>query len=206
MVHMKRLSSRHGPSQTQGVTLKHFGPNKEASPGELNPGDFILTHGNSFFSKLIRFGQRLRFVGRNRKYAEWSHAAIIVSREGELIEAEGAGVILSNISKYKATEYRLVQLGSLANEVDREQAVRYARWCLGESYGIISILSIVFGLVFGGKFSFGFDGQQICSGLVAGALERTNVIFDRSPSHILPADLAKYFSVEPLNEKDGITT
>ena len=191
------FTTKHGSARTEGATTKHFVPNKEASQDDYNPGDFILTHGNSFFSYLIRFGQGLRFWGKNGKYTWWSHAALIASKDGVLIEAVGAGVIQSNISKYKATDYHLVQLGSLANESDREQAVEYARWCLGESYGIMTIISITFSLVLGGKFNFGFDGQQICSGLVATALERTSAIFDKSPSHIMPADLAMYFSVEP---------
>ena len=37
------------------------------------------------------------------------------------------------------------------------------------------------------------DGQFVCSGLVARALERTGSIFDRDSAHIAPADLAKYF-------------
>lgn len=122
---------------------------------------------------------------------------MIVEKNGSLVEAVGAGVIESHISDYKATDYHLVTLGILANETDRAQAVAYARWCLGEDYGIMTIISVCISLLVGGKFNFGFDGQQICSGLIARALERSDVIFDRSPSHILPADLARYFSVEP---------
>lgn len=66
-----------------------------------------------------------------------------------------------------------------------------------EVASVVWIISIAISLLFGGKFTFGFDGQFICSGLVARSLERTNAIFDRSPSHIMPADLAKYFRVTP---------
>jgi hypothetical protein len=61
----------------------------------------------------------------------------------------------------------------------------------------MNIVSIALSLITGGKFTFGFDGQAICSGLVARALERTNAIFNRDPEHIMPADLAKYFNVQP---------
>ena len=44
----------------------------------------------------------------------------------------------------------------------------------------------------GSKLAFFIDGRFVCSGLVARALERTGRIFDRDPSHIAPADLAKY--------------
>ncbi len=104
----------------------------------------------------------------------------------------------THLSDYKPTEYHLVSLkDDFAWEHDREQAVKFARTCLGMKYGYLDIVSIALSLLTGCKFSFGFDGQAICSGLVARALERTNAIFNRSPSHIMPADLAKYFGVDP---------
>jgi uncharacterized protein YycO len=174
-----------------------FAAGEAARPGEYDPGDFILTHGRAFFSKLIRFGQRLRFRGSNRKYAWWNHAAMIVSDTGGLIEALGPGVERTHLDKYKPTEYHLVRLGSLADLRDREQVVAFADWCRGEKYDFVTIVSIAFTLLFGGKFDFGMDGETICSGLVARALERTNAVFDRTPSHIMPADLARYFNVTP---------
>jgi len=49
----------------------------------------------------------------------------------------------------------------------------------------------------GAKFTFGIEGQMICSGLVARSQERTHAIFNRTPSHVMPADLAKYYQVDP---------
>jgi uncharacterized protein YycO len=186
------------PPRVDEATVKRFAPGQDATPTEFLPGDFILTHGKSVFSYLIRFGQGLRFWGRDRQYTWWNHAAMIISGDGNLIEALGAGVECTNIVKYRATEYHLVHLSSaVANEHDRQQSVKFAEWTLGQRYGWATIVSIAISLLFGGKFTFGFDGQFICSGLVARALERTNAIFDRSPSHIMPADLAKYFHVTP---------
>src|SRR5579863_8602728 len=157
------------PPRVEG-TVKRFGPGEEAKSTELMPGDFILTHGKSFFSYLIRFGQKLRFWGKDRQYTWWNHAAIIVSADGSLIEALGAGVECTNIVKYKATEYHLVSLTSaMADEHDRQQAVKFAAWTLGQRYGWVTIISIAIGLLFAGNFTFGFDGQFICSGLVARA-------------------------------------
>lgn len=181
----------------QGPQFKMFSPGKEASSSEFTPGDFILTHGNSIYSKLIRVGQSFRFRGRDRKFARWNHAAMIISTNGDLIEALGAGVRQGNISKYKDTEYHLVQIdSSIANSHDREQSVAFAKWSLNQPYGWLTIFSIAISLMTGSKFTFGFDGQSICSGLVARALERTSAVFNREPSHIMPADLAKYFSIE----------
>jgi hypothetical protein len=115
-----------------------------------------------------------------------------------LIEAINAGVIESHISNYKDTEYYLVHLEEiLATEHDRAQAVKFAESCLGQKYSYVMVVSIFLSLLTGAKFSIGYDGQSICSGLVSRALERTNAIFDRTPSHMMPADLAKIFKVEP---------
>ena len=117
------------------VEVTEFPPGHEASPSEFEPGDFILTHGNSVYSRLIRFGQAIRFHGPDRQYTWWSHAAMIVSKKGDLIEALNAGVIPTNLSKYKETEYYLVHLkDTLANHYDREQIVKFAEWCLNQRF------------------------------------------------------------------------
>lgn len=187
-----------------GAVTRLYAPGEDAAVADYEPGDFILTHGNTWVSRLIRVGQRLRFWGADRKYAWWNHTAMIVSPDGKLIEALGAGVLLTHISRYKHTQYHLVHLGDTADPHDREQVVEFAQWCRGQKYGYLTIVSIALSLLTGGKFTFGFDGQSICSGLVARALERTDAIFNRSPSHTMPADLAKYFQVEPPDPSSDI--
>jgi hypothetical protein len=180
-----------------------YGPGEEARAGEYHPGDFLLTHGNNFFDGFIRFGQALRFRGENKKYAWWSHAALIVSKKGDLIEAVGAGVRQAHLSEYRDVEYQLVRLNpALADQQDRDQAVRFAQSCLDQKYGSLTLISIVLSLLTGCKFSFGFEGQEICSGLVSRALERTYALFPHDPSHMMPADLAKYFNVSIGEEKN----
>ncbi len=186
-----------GSSRITKAAARRFGPQEQAQPSDFAPGDFILTHGQSFFSRLIRFGQRLRFEGPDRPFAWWNHAAIIVSPTGDLIEALGPGVQRTHISKYQPIEYHLISVAGIVSGHDREEAVAFAEWCLDLEYGWMTIVSIALSLLTGAKFSFGFDGQAICSGLVARALERSNAIFNRTPSHIMPADLAKYFDVRP---------
>lgn len=175
--------------------IEHFSPGEEV----LNPqpGDFILTRGNAWTSKLIQFGQMLRFHGNDKKYTRWNHAAIVINTQGDIIEALGSGVKKRHISVYKPKDYYYVRINAMPH--DRDQAVNFALYALGEPYGWSTIVSIAISLITGLKFSFGFDGEQICSGLIARAMERTSAIFNRSPSHITPADLAKYYQVEPKN-------
>lgn len=101
--------------------VQRYGPGQEASAYEA--GDFILTHGNAWTSKLIRFGKRLRIHGADRKYTHWNHAAILCSNGGDLIEALGAGVRRTHISKYRPAEYYVVCTG--ASPKDRKQAVNW---------------------------------------------------------------------------------
>jgi len=170
---------------------------KGESTSDPRPGDFILTHNNSWTSKLIRIGQKLRYHGKDAKYTYWNHAAFITNSDGDIIQALNSGVRRGNLSEYKDTEYHLVRIK--ANREDRLEAVAFAEYALGEKYADLTIVSIALSFLTGLKFSFGFDGQQICSGLVARALERTTAIFSSEPSHITPADLAKYYHVSPTS-------
>lgn len=177
------------------------GPVEFLAPGEQaqnpQPGDFILTHARGWQSQLIRLGQRIRFHGPNRQFAYWSHAAMVVDSDGGIVEAEMGGVEHNNLSRYRDVEYHLIRIGLSADDEDRRQAARFALECVGEPYDVLTVVSVAISLATGAKLSFGFDAHQICSGLVARALERTWAIFDREPSHILPADLARHYAIEP---------
>lgn len=196
----KRREPVFPPVQTElespvPMSVERFPAGQDAVPGEYQPGDFILTRSDAFSGKLIRFGQWLRYSGDDRKYIWCNHAALIETAEGGLIEAVGNGVQRNHLSHYGPKEYVLVRVGSFVYPEDREQIVAFAQWCLDEEYGYMTIVSIALNMLTGGKFTFGVDGQSICSGMVARALERGNAIFQTTPSHIAPADLAKYFDV-----------
>jgi uncharacterized protein YycO len=181
----------YAPVESEGANS--FEAGKEAA--DWVPGDFILTHGDSFYSRLIRFGQRLRIHGEDRKYTYWNHAAMVVGEQGELVEALGHGVVRTNASRYRKREYTIVHISASAE--DRAQTVAFAEWAADRlsGYGWATIVSIGLTVLTGGKFSFFIDGEFICSGLVARSLERTSAIFNRDPGHVMPADLAKYFQV-----------
>ena len=169
----------------------------EAAPAiAFQPGDFLLTQGHGITSRLIHFGQALRYWGADRKYAFWSHTALVVSSGGEIVEALGSGVRRSNISKYSEKSRHVVHLSGVSDS-DRSQIVRFAEHCLKQKYGYLTIVSIAFSLLTGAKLSFGIDGQEICSGLVARALERAGEIFSEEPWHMMPASLAKFYDVTP---------
>jgi len=177
-------------------------------PGETSrdhrPGDFILVHSDKPVSKLIRFGECWRYKGAQAIYARYNHAALLIDKF-HVIEAlaDGIGVTVSPLSKYADAEYVVVTadpIGTLPDSdaafVLRSNAVDFARNCVGEKYGFLTDLCIAIGLVTGGRLSFGFNGQAICSGLVARCLERMGYNFNpRNPVEVMPADLAYCFDV-----------
>lgn len=174
-------------------TVQSYPPGEDVQ--SVTPGDFLLLDaGDDLFCKLIRFGQRLRFRGADAHYARFNHAALFVTSNGGIIEALSEGIKRRNVSCYHDAFYLVVHID--ADTYDRQEVVTFAASCLNEGYGWWQIASIALSLLTGSKFSFGYDGQEICSGLVARALERTSAIFPRDASHMMPADLAKYYGVE----------
>jgi hypothetical protein len=166
-------------------------------PAEWRPGDFILTHGDAFFSRLIRFGERLRVHGDDRRFTWFNHAALVLDEKGTLAEALATGVVTSTADKYLPKDYVVVSSGATPDDV--AEILAFAHWVLDtrHRYGKLTIVSIALTLLTGSKFTFFIDGEFVCSGFVARAMERTGVIFNRDPVHITPADLAKYYNATP---------
>ncbi|MGE5281350.1 MAG: hypothetical protein ACM3N0_03335 [Chloroflexota bacterium] len=176
--------------------VEHFGPGKSAST--LQTGYLVLTHGEGWTSRLIRFGQRLRFRGGRRKYARWNHVALVLDAEGNLAEALSDGVDKTNISKYEGSDYRLVRVECA--QVDREQIAAFADAVLDAphrtKYGWLTIASLFFTLTLGSTIMVGKIGTAICSGFASEALTRAGAIFPRPPAYMMPADIAEHFSVD----------
>lgn len=169
-------------------------PANQVSQLPFSAGDFILTHRNDWVANLIKRAQSHRFKGADSIFARFSHCAMIVSDDGEIVEAlTKTGVTRGHISKYQASEYVVVR--TLQTREDRQQITDFAVFTVGRKYGWITCISLYLSLLTGLKFNFGVDGQLICSGLVAEALERGTDKFERDSTHMLPADLAAHYNV-----------
>ena len=106
------MAKRPNP-EISGFTEFFFFEKGQEAQG-LEPGDFIPTKRSGILGFLIRTGQMIRFKG---KYAKWTHAALIVSKDGDIIEASGKGVARSHLSEYKKKEFpHLIRLGEMADE------------------------------------------------------------------------------------------
>jgi hypothetical protein len=169
-------------------------------PGEdianPRPGDVVLIRGAGWLGKSIRFFVRMRCRrSGDRPFAHWSHAAIIVSPRGHLVEVLHTGVVLSSLEKYRSQEYHYVYLNLAA--ADRTRAAYYAYSCLRQNYGRLSFVLLALAVLTGDRFEVPDRGQQGCVALIARALRCAGVTFARRPADMTPADLAKQFGVMP---------
>jgi hypothetical protein len=167
-------------------------------PGEivtgLRRGDVLLIRGPGLLGWLIRLWARMRFRnGDDRRYTHWSHAAMVVTDAGHLLEVHVRGVGLCNIEKFRGIDFCYVRLG--LSEAARYEAVRYAYGCLGQRYDLAGFLLLCLSVVLGDRFRVPDTGRPGCVSLIARALQRAGITFERAPPDLMPADLAKQFGV-----------
>ena len=175
--------------------VERYGPGEEAK--DFVPGDFILAHRHNLFGGLISWAQKRRFMGPDAVFAHWSHCAMIVEKDGALVEAEVTGVRQNPISRYHDNEYHLVRLGQEFSEDGRTRAVAFSRAQIGEGFGFLDMFGAGLYLLFGWPLRLVRHGHEICSGLVTEALQAGGLVPDLDPALTLPADLAKLFEVRP---------
>jgi uncharacterized protein YycO len=177
------------------ATFERYGPGEEANG--FVPGDFILAHRHNFLAGLISQAQKRRFKGADAIYAHWSHSALIVEKDGTLVEAEVAGVRRNPISRYREDEYHLVRLGSDFSPDGRARAVAFANTQIGQGFGFLDMFGASVYLVTGWPLRLVRNGHEICSGLVVRALQAGGLVPQLDFALTLPADLAKLYDVRP---------
>lgn len=177
------------------ASVERYGPGEQAS--EYEPGDFILTHRNRPIGALISLGQKRRFRGPDAIYAHWSHCALVVESDGALVEAEALGVVRTPITKYTAREFHLVRLGPEFGADGRRRAVEYGQAQVGVAFGYLALVGVSIYLLTGRPLRLMRRNHQICSELVARALQAGGLLEDTDPDLTLPADLAKRFGARP---------
>ena len=175
--------------------VERFGPGDEAK--NFVPGDFILSHRHHFVAGLITLAQKRRFRDADAIYAHWSHAALIVEKDGALVEAEMTGIRLSPISKYRDDEYHLVYLGPEFASDARARAVAFARGQVGQGFGYLDMVGAILYLLLGWPLRLARRNHEICSSLVVRALQAGGLVPELDPALTLPADLAKLFDIRP---------
>lgn len=197
------LSSRQVPAEMSAVdTLPtlgmpaygHYGPGETISHYP-RPGDIILVRHKHWLSLLIRSFVRIRCrAPADRPYAYWSHAALVLNSSGHMVEVNSRGVVVSHIRQYRECDYHYVWLD--LPDAGRKAAVQYARSCLKQKYSLRNFLLLAASIPLGDRIPIP-DGGHGCVSLVARALQEAGIRFDRKPTAMTPADLAKRFGVTP---------
>lgn len=177
------------------ATVERFGPGEQAP--NFAPGDFILAHRNRPIGALIMMAQERRFRGADSPFAHWTHAAVVVDADGQLVEAESMGVKRSPVTKYRDSEYHLVRLGADFAEADRARSVAYANDQVGQAFGYLDLAGAGLYLLFGLPLRWMRRNHQICSGLVVRALQHGGQATRLDPELTLPGDLAKMYGAKP---------
>jgi uncharacterized protein YycO len=170
-------------------------------PGETishrRPGDFILVRDKGWLGLLIRCLVRIRYrTFEDRPYNYWSHAALVISSTGHMVEVNPRGVVISHIRLYRDRDYHYVSRD--LPDAGRAAAVRFARSCLGQKYSVRNFLLLTANGMLGDRLRMPDSGHG-CVSLVVRALQEAGIRFDRKPTDMSPADLAKRFGVNYLS-------
>ncbi len=112
-----------------------------------------------------------------------------------MIPKSGCRFVGRKIESYRWYDYHYVYLD--LSEGQRREAVRFAYSCLKQKYGTLSSLLLGVAVLLGDRLRVPERGQQGCGALIARALQRAGMKFERSPVNMFPADLAKRFGVRP---------
>ncbi len=174
-------------------TYVHCRPGETVS--HTRPGDIILVRNKQWSGLFVRGFIRMRHrAPEERHYAYWTHAALVATCAGHLVEANGRGVIISHVREYRDCHYHYVPLE--LPETGRKAAVEFARSLLGQKYSLRNLFLLGATIALGDRLRMPDSGHG-CVSLVAQALQRAGIHFDRKPTDMTPADLAKRFGVIP---------
>jgi hypothetical protein len=185
----------------RAVRAERYGPGEAVA--DPRPGDFVLIHGRDWGSRVIRWGQRYRLRDPGgRRHACWSHAALVVSFAGHIVDVGPRGVSVQHLCRYRDHEYLYV--GVAASVRQRLAAVRYAHACVGQPYARLGFVVLGLTALAGVPCIARSRGRHHCVSLVGQALARAGASFRRAPEEMTPADLAHHYRVTP--EEPGMHT
>lgn len=175
------------------------------------PGDILLvndyTGGSDLLGNLIRAGERARYGNVPDPTAlgghdpvDWTHSALIVSVDGDLVEALAQGIARSHISKYDAVTTKIVRIPATA--AARRLIVQGALMDVGLEYNRIDFLSLAIKLLFGTDWGVSDGRADICSEYVSRYTEKAIPRYQFKPGDMTPADLDVYYGAahgQPLS-------
>jgi len=130
------------------------------------PGDRVYLHSTHFLSRLIQGAQWLRWRAASR----WNHMFILVAPapggDWKIVQASRRGVVYAFFNdEVKGGDYAIVS--GTADGFNGANVVDFAEGEVGEDYGVLVLLSVVFNLYTPSFIHIDFrkSGTWICSAL-----------------------------------------
>lgn len=175
-------------------TIKSVGFHRAGDPHpELEPCDFLLTEGQEFMGKLIKFGQGIKFRGERRRYIRASHFAWYIG-DNYLSEALFPRVARTHIRHYDDFNYFYVRVNT--SPVNINHTMKFIKSVLyGKTpYGVRTVINIFFTYLTGWGWVPTQDGTAICSGYGSEGMVglRRDIVFDSFLHKVSPADILEY--------------
>ncbi|TCK25216.1 hypothetical protein [Pseudonocardia endophytica] len=169
----------------------------EPSPGEgtsIEPGDFVLGVARGHRKhQLIKLVQGARLAPEHRRYAGYTHAALVVSADGDLLEAFGQGMRLSHLDDLAMRPHQVVHVTASPEVRERVVAIGLHAFAGRARYNALAIVSTALTSATGRPVSLSVAGTHTCSGLVAHALLAAGAVYDVDAALVTPAQLAIHF-------------
>lgn len=155
------------------------------------PGDIVLTgkKNQGIISLAIKVGEKLR-----RLPSQYSHSALIVGTNGEIVEAQASGVRRSNVSHYAGADYDIIRTNVDSHDWEQIEAYVNAVLEVKTRYGVLTFIGLAIYCLTGARVCIQAAGTAICSGFVCDALTRAGIIWPRPPFAMMPGDIAQYFA------------
>ncbi len=166
----------------------------------IRPGDVLLVEGR----------RRISFAIQKITSSPWSHVTLYVGN-GQIIEAEDRGVILSPLMKYAEHNIRLC-VPRNARPQDRARVVELSQASLGRSYDVTNVRNLFLSYFASQRQPHVYLGnleecQEMCSGLIARAYAEVGypVLPRRHYTQIVPRDfdLSPSFDIVKFNNPGG---
>lgn len=154
---------------------------------DLQPGDIGFAHGSGWVDWAIRVAEQRRY-GKGSPFSWANHVFMIVDRAGALIEAQGRGVVLSDMGAYPDPTTYSIWRPVWPTPDSASVAVAGMYGLLGKKYGYLTIACEGLAFLTGTRLRFGISGQYICSGAAAHELVRTGIDLGDDSDWNSPAD------------------
>ena len=148
--------------------------------------------------RLIRFGEWLRPSLRKYSWTEHVMGVVVGGPNAVVVQETPKGAVYSSLVP-TATEQGFTQClyavvsPTRATKAQRDAAVQFLEWTVGEGYGYWSLPVDAFDDVTGLHLAFSWSDRMVCSASGCRAAERWGLVPDRDPSSIQPADMARFF-------------